>query len=169
MKKERMPRRPTSSIALSFIIAALSAALCGCSSVSQSIEPQPPTAEQKAEQLEPMLAAAGFRMLPADTPQRQQQLSTLVPLDVNYYVGKTGNLHYYMADPDYCKCMYIGTEENYQQYEKIKLNQQFQAKEGEISREDLEAQQMEDMDMQEEMFNPYGLGLVGPMGPAMYW
>ena len=69
-----MPRRPTSSIALSFIIAALSAALCGCSSVSQSIEPQPPTAEQKAEQLEPMLAAAGFRMLPADTPQRQQQL-----------------------------------------------------------------------------------------------
>ena len=81
-----------------------------------------------------MLSAAGFRMLPADTPERQQQLASLVPFDVNYYVGKTGNLHYYMADRDYCKCMYIGTEENYQQYEKLKLNQQFEAKEGEISR-----------------------------------
>ena len=51
-----------------------------------------------------MLSAAGFRMLPADTPERQQQLASLVPLDVNYYVGKTGTLLDYMADPDYCKC-----------------------------------------------------------------
>jgi hypothetical protein len=25
------------------------------------------------------------------------------------------------------------------------------------------------MDFQEEEFNPYGLGLVGPMGPSLYW
>lgn len=164
-----MPQRSITSIVLAILIAALPAALAGCSSVSNSLEPQPPTPQQQAEQIEPMLSAAGFRMLPADTPQRQRQLASLVPLDVNYYVGKTGTLHYYMADPDYCKCMYIGTEENYQQYEKLKLNQQFQAKEGEVSRENLEAQQMEEMDMQAEMFNPYGMGLVGPMGPAMYW
>ncbi len=98
------------------------------------MQPPPPTPEQQAEQLEPMLAAAGFRMLPADTPERQQQLASLLPMQVLYYVGKTGKLHYYMADPSYCKCMYIGSEENYQQYEKMKLNQQFQAKEGEVSR-----------------------------------
>jgi hypothetical protein len=164
-----MPTRPISSVVFCVLIAAISAALAGCSSVSNSLEPQPPTPEQQAEQLEPMLSAAGFRMLPADTPERQQQLATLVPLDVNYYVGKTGTLHYYMADPNYCKCMYIGSEENYQQYEKMKLNQQFQAQEGEVSRENLEAIQMEDMDEQEEMFNPYGMSLAGPMGPAMYW
>jgi hypothetical protein len=164
-----MPTRPISSVVFCVLIAAISAALAGCSSVSNSLEPQPPTPEQQAEQLEPMLSAAGFRMLPADTPERQQQLATLVPLDVNYYVGKTGTLHYYMADPKYCKCMYIGSEENYQQYEKMKLNQQFQAQEGEVSRENLEAIQMEDMDEQEEMFNPYGMSLAGPMGPAMYW
>jgi hypothetical protein len=28
---------------------------------------------------------------------------------------------------------------------------------------------MEEMDFQEEEFNPYGLGLVGPMGPSLYW
>src|SRR5271169_1253205 len=153
-----LQRRPTTSVPLILMIAAFSVALCGCS----SMQPQPPTPEQQAEQLEPMLSAAGFRMLPADTPQRQQQLQTLVPLDVNYYVGKTGNLHYYMADPTFCKCMYIGNEQNYQQFEKLKLNQQFQSQQGEISRENLEAQQMEVMDEQEEMFNPYGMGLVGP-------
>ena len=161
-----MPQCPTASIVVFFFIAAFSAALVGCGSIKP---PEPPTPEQQAEQLEPMLAAAGFRMLPADTPQRQQQLASLVPFDVNYYVGKTGTLHYYMADPAFCKCMYIGTEENYQQYEKLKLNQQFQAKEGELSRENLEAIQMQEMDEQEEMFNPYGMALVGPMGPAMYW
>ena len=152
-----------------FLIAAISTAPSGCSSLKNSLEPPPPTPQQQAEQIEPMLSAAGFRTLPADTPERQQKLATLVPLAVNYYVGKTGKLHYYMADPDYCKCMFIGSEENYQQYEKMKLDQQSEAKEGVISRENLEAQQMEDMDLQEEMFDPYGLNLWGPMGPSIYW
>jgi hypothetical protein len=164
-----MPRRSPTPLAHVFLIAAFSAALFGCGSIKQSIEPQPPTPEQQAEQLEPMLSAAGFRMLPADTPERQKQLQSLVPLQVNYYVGKTGNLHYYMADPDDCKCMFIGDEQNYQQFEKLNLNQQYEEKEGAISRENLEAIQMQEMQFQEEAFNPYGLGLVGPMGPAMYW
>ena len=58
--------------------------------------------------------------------------------------------------------MFIGSEEDYQKYEQLKLNTRFEAKEGEISSENLEAQQMEEMDFQEEEFNPYGLGLVGP-------
>ncbi|MGA8644552.1 MAG: hypothetical protein WB650_21810, partial [Candidatus Binatus sp.] len=94
-----MPTRPITSILFCALIAAISAALAGCG----SIQPPPPTPEQQAEQLEPMLAAAGFRMLPADTPERQQQLESLLPLQVLYYVGKTGTLHYYMADPSYCK------------------------------------------------------------------
>lgn len=164
-----MLQRCPTSLALFCLIAAFSVTLVGCGSIKESIQPQPPTAQQQAEQVEPMLSAAGFRILPADTPERQTQLQSLVPLTVNYYVGKTGTLHYYMADPDYCKCMYIGTEQSYQQYEKLKLNQQSEATEGAISRENLEARQMEEMDFQEEAFNPYGMGLVGPMDPAMYW
>jgi len=163
--KEPMRQRPSTSVAVFFLIATFSAALFGCG----SIQPQPPAPQQQAEQIEPLLSAAGFRMLPADTPERQKQLESLLPLQVQYYIGKTGNLHYYMADPYLCKCMYIGSEKNYQNYEKLKLNEQFEEREGEISRQNLEAQQLEEMDMQEEMFNPYGLGLVGPMGPAIYW
>ncbi len=149
--------------------AAFSLALGGCGSIKNDLNPPPPTPEQQAAQLEPMLSAAGFTMLPADTPERQEKLGTLLPLQVQYYIGKKGKLHYWMADPYYCKCMYLGSEQAYQQYEKEKLNQQFQEQEGEISRENLEARQMEEMDMQEDAFNPYGMGLVGPMGPAMYW
>ncbi len=156
-------------IAALLFTAAFASALSGCGSIDNSLNPPPPTPEQQAEQLEPMLSAAGFTMLPADTAERQTKLSSLLPLQVQYYIGKTGKLHYWMADPYYCKCMYIGSEQAYQQYEKLKLNQQFVEQEGEISRENLEARQMEEMDMQEEMFTPYGMGLAGPMGPAMYW
>ncbi len=160
-----MRQHPSTSVAVVFLIATLSAALFGCG----SLQPQPPTPEQQAEQIEPMLSAAGFRMLPADTPERQKRLDSLLPLKVQYHVGKTGELHYWMADPYHCNCLYIGTEEDYQKYENLKLNEQFQAKEGEISQQTLVAQQMQEMDMQEEMFNPYGMGFAGPMGPAMYW
>jgi hypothetical protein len=65
--------------------------------------------------------------------------------------------------------MYVGNDQAYQQYEKMKINEQLVEREGEISRQNLEERQMEEMDMQEEMFSPYGMSLAGPMGPAMYW
>ncbi len=162
-------RRLIPLAALLCTAAAFSIALAGCGSMQSSLNPPPPTPEEQAAKLEPMLSAAGFTILPADTPERETKLSSLVPLQVQYYIGKTGKLHYYMADPYYCKCMYIGSEQSYQQYEKLKLNAEFVEKESEISQQNLEARQMEEMDMQEEMFNPYGMSLAGPMGPAMYW
>jgi hypothetical protein len=150
-------------------VSSLAIALSGCSTLKGALNPPPPTPIEQAQKIEPTLSAAGFTMLPADTPDRQQKLSTLLPLKVQYYVGKTGKLHYWMADPFYCKCMYVGSEQAYQQYEKLRLSEQFAQQEGEISRQNLEERQMEMMDFQEEMFNPYGMSLAGPMGPAMYW
>ncbi|MFZ0660986.1 MAG: hypothetical protein WBE78_04485 [Candidatus Binataceae bacterium] len=145
-------------------IFALAIALGGCAALSQSDKPTP---EQRSSKLEPMLAAAGFAMLPADTPQRQEQLSTLPPLTVSYYVGRKGKLHYWMADPQYCKCLYLGTEENYQKYEQMRLQQNWQQKENRDARENLEASQEEQMELQTEMFNPYGG--MGWIGPGMYY
>lgn len=145
-------------------IFALALAPGGCSALSQSEKPTP---EQRSTQLEPMLAAAGFAMLPADTPQRQEQLSTLPPLTVSYYVGRKGKLHYWMADPQYCKCLYLGTEESYQKYEQMRLQQKWQRKENEDARDNLEASQEEQMELQTEMFNPYGG--MGWVGPGMYY
>lgn len=147
------------------LVFALAIALGGCASLSQSEKPTP---QQTAARLEPMLAAAGFAMLPADTAERQNQLSTLPPLTVSYYVGRKGKLHYWMADPEFCKCMYLGTEQAYQKYEQMNLQANWQRKESEDARENLEANQEEQMDLQTEMFNPYGgMGWVGP-GYYMY-
>jgi hypothetical protein len=148
-------------------IVAIALLVGGCSDVSSELselnDVGKPTPEQKAAQIEPMLAAAGFVMLPADTPKRQQQITNLPPLQISYYVGKTGKLHYWMADPNYCKCLYLGSEQAYQRYEQMRLQEKWEQKEDETARTSLEAAQEEQMDAQIEEFNPYGgLGWVGP-------
>lgn len=141
------------------IAAALAAvALARCA----SMQPQPPTPAERAQALEPMLSAAGFRILPANSPDTQEKLAGLDPLKVSYYVGRTGALHYFMADPYYCKCMYIGDEQAYQKYEQYKLNEKFERQTAEITQSQLETQQELEMNEQMEMFNPYGMGYIGP-------
>ena len=50
--------------------------------------------------------------------------------------------------------MYIGSEQDYQKYEQLKLNQQFADKGKRDLPQNLEAQQMEEMDFQEESSIP---------------
>ncbi len=147
-------------LATAVLLATAALSIVGCASLSKIGKPTP---QERAQQLEPMLSAAGFAMLPADTPARMDQLSTLPPLTVSYYVGRTGKLHYWMADPKFCKCLYLGNEQAYQRYEQMRMQEKFEQKENESAEDNLAAAQEEEMDMQMEMFNPYGgLGYVGP-------
>ncbi|MDO8434818.1 MAG: hypothetical protein Q7S58_20665 [Candidatus Binatus sp.] len=132
-----------------------------------SMQPPPPSPQQKSQTMGEMLSAAGFQMVPADTQEKQEKLASELPLQVQYTVGRHGKMHYWMADPYDCKCMYVGGEQAYQRYEKIKLNEQFQAKEDRVAQQEAEAGQIEEMDQQEEMFNPYGG--FGYIGPDYYW
>jgi hypothetical protein len=150
---------------------ALALALVGCGtaasplpsvqSLREEVRP-PPTPAQTAQNLEPMLEAAGFVKLPADTPERQQQLASLEPFKLDYYVGKTGKLHYWMADPEVCHCLFHGDDQAYQRYEQMKAEGQFAAKESPYARESAETYQREQMDLQLEEFNPYGFATTGP-------
>jgi hypothetical protein len=147
-------------------ILAFACVAIACSSVASDVQqmdqPAKPTPEQNAAQMEPMLSAAGFVMLPADTPKREQQIANLPPLEISYYVGRTGKLHYWMADPQYCKCMYLGSEEAYQRYEQMQLQQNWAQKENATARDEVSAAQQEETDAQIESFNPYGgLGWAG--------
>jgi hypothetical protein len=162
MRTRAVCRRLASAALGAVVSAILGVSLAGCA----SLEPQLPTPAERAEALEPMLSAAGFRVLPADTQEKLQHLNLLEPLKVQYYVGKTGAIHYYMADPYNCHCMYIGSEEAYQKYEQIKLNEKWNREEARSARENEMAAQEEEMNTQMEMFNPYGVGMYGP---SMYW
>jgi len=64
---------------------------------------------------EALLADAGFRSLPADTPERQARLASLPAY--NLVRGMDGSLvNYTFADPDVCDCLYVGSELAYANY-----------------------------------------------------
>ena len=82
--------------------------LTGCAAIEKS----------NAMDTERLLAASGFKMKLANTPEKLANITamtqrTVVPHD------KNGTVYYAYADAEFCKCIYLGTEQNYQQYEKI--------------------------------------------------
>jgi len=82
------------------------ATLCGLAACA--------TAPQIAAK-EDMLAAAGFVIRPADTPERIASLRQLPP---HRFLWKTrdGKLLTVYADPTVCGCLYVGDQAAYQAY-----------------------------------------------------
>jgi hypothetical protein len=89
---------------------------------------------REAIQNERLLAAAGFRMKLADTPEKLAHLQTL-PQRKLAPQKKDGEIWYVYADASACKCLYAGPENAYQRYQKLALQQQ-------ISRQNAEAAAM---------------------------
>jgi hypothetical protein len=80
------------------------------------------TESQRVTQNEDNLAAAGFIVKPANTPERQQMLHRL---PAHTFVQRVNGdvIHYVFADPLVCGCLYVGTQQAYNAY---KLHQQQQ-------------------------------------------
>ena len=89
---------------------ALGLSVTGCAAIR---------ANQTAE-TEQVLAAAGFQVKPADTPEKLAHLQTLTPWRVVRYT-RDGQPQYVYADPETCKCWYVGDEQRYQKYEELSL------------------------------------------------
>jgi hypothetical protein len=80
------------------------------------------TQQQIVTEHEDNLAAAGFIVRPANTPERQAMLKRLPPHQfVQRVSGDT--VHYVYADPLVCGCLYVGTQQAFAQY---KLHEQQQ-------------------------------------------
>jgi hypothetical protein len=76
------------------LVVALGVSVTGCASIR---------AHQTAE-TEQILAAAGFQVEPADTPEKLAHLQTLTPRKVVQDV-RDGQPQYVYADPQTCKCL----------------------------------------------------------------
>jgi hypothetical protein len=65
---------------------------------------------------------AGFRQVPADTPQKLTHLKTLPQRQL---VARThqGQKYYVFADAEDCKCMYVGRDQQYQSYLRLAREQ----------------------------------------------
>jgi hypothetical protein len=106
---ERPPSPSTSPTRSRFcLIACISVCvvLSGCETLGQRVKDK-----------EDLLAAAGFTVQPANTPQR---LASLRALPANKFVPKAkgDGLSYIYADPVVCNCLYVGDQTAFNAYKK---------------------------------------------------
>jgi hypothetical protein len=83
------------------------AILGACAAIAACTTPQ-----QRVNNKEDMMSAAGFKVLPANTPARQSALATLPPHKFVREV-KNGQVRYAYADPTICNCLYVGDQAAY--------------------------------------------------------
>lgn len=95
------------------LLAGSMVALVGCAAIET----------HEAESKEQMLAAAGFQLKPADSPQKVAQLDAL-PQRKLLQRERDGKVYFLYADAGSCHCLYIGNEKNYDEYQKLALKQQ---------------------------------------------
>jgi len=104
--------------------------------------------KDEAKNTEDILAAAGFRQFPANTPAHITMLQTMKPRTMKM-INHNGKAYYVYPDPTNCNCLYAGTVAEYEQYKKL-------AFEKEMADEKLEAAEAaEDASMNWGMWGPW--------------
>jgi hypothetical protein len=95
------------------LLSALGLGAGGCASI----------ARDDAKATENLLAAADFTMKPADTPEKLEHLKTM---PVRKFVTRSRNdqLVFTYADPDFCKCLWVGNARQYNEYQRLVTQKQ---------------------------------------------
>ena len=94
------------------MLGAIALSLAGCAALQA----------EDARATERMLAAAGFQMKAADTPEKVAHLQALTPGKI-VRRERNGEPSYVYADRNVCKCLYAGTGQQYQEYRKLAQQQ----------------------------------------------
>jgi hypothetical protein len=129
------------------ILAGFALALSACAAIQN----------QNAMDIERLLAASGFQMRLADTPEKLAHLQTLTQrkLVPHQHEGKP---YYVYADATSCQCIYIGNEKAYQRYQNLALQKQI------ADEQRMAAEMNANASMNWGLWGPWG-----PWGPAGPW
>jgi hypothetical protein len=113
------------------------------------------TQQQQVAQREDNLSAAGFIIRPANTPARQDTLHRLPP---HQFVQRVNGdvIHYVYADPLVCGCLYVGTQQAYNQFKANQLQQHL------ADEQQMAAQTYSDAAWNWDAWGPWG----GPLYPG---
>jgi uncharacterized protein YceK len=97
------------------VFVACLATLSGCATIRGH---QAATTEQ-------LLAAAGFQMLPVDSPERASDLASMPPLKI---VARSHDqrIAYTYADPVKCHCVYVGGPKEYSAYQRLVVEKEME-------------------------------------------
>ena len=106
-----------------------------------------------AADTESTLAAAGFTVNPAVSPERAAMIASLPPNRISQRI-EGSHISYLYPDPINCHCLYIGGQEAYGRYQQIAIQQR-------IAREQVEAAQLNSS-------FAWDWGPWGGYGPAFY-
>jgi hypothetical protein len=117
------------------------------------------TQQQIVSDKEDSLAAAGFVLRPANTPQRQAMLNRLPP---HKFVRRVhgDNVTYVYADPLVCDCLYVGSQQAYGTYQAALQQKQI------ADEQEMTAQVYADPAWD---WGPWGYGFGPEFGPGPGW
>jgi hypothetical protein len=87
-------------------------AMAGCATVKHEMK------ESSTRSMENQLKAAGFKIMMADTAERQRMLTGLPPESVTR-IPRPDNVYYIYPDPDVCNCLYVGRETEYDKLQQL--------------------------------------------------
>jgi hypothetical protein len=134
--------------------------ICGCAMANPMfMQTLPQTPQEQAQEIEPMLATAGFQSLFPSNPEQKNRLKGLPSMKMGYYLDQHGAANYWLADPDYCGCLFHGDAAAYGRYRLLQKD----AQTAEIDRQMMQAQQYPPP---MEPFGPLGWGPPG-FGPGL--
>ena len=97
------------------VVAAALLTLSGCAAIHR----------QEAASTEQLLAAAGFQMRAADSPERVHDLTAMPPLKL-VARSQDNNVRYTFADPYKCRCLYVGGAKEYSAYRRLAREKQIE-------------------------------------------
>ncbi len=75
---------------------------------------------QEAADSEVLLKQAGFQARAADSPERQQDLVKSLPSRQIVKRDQKGTPEYIFADPDNCRCLYVGGQKEYAKLQELR-------------------------------------------------
>ncbi len=118
--------------------------------------------QQRIEHHEDNLAAAGFVVRPANTPERQAMLARLPP---HKFVQRVNGdvVHYVYADPSVCNCLYVGTQQAYNQYKRDQQQKQL------ADEQQMNADMYSDAAWNWNAWGPWGPSYGFRYGPGIGW
>ena len=106
-------------LAMAMLVMVAVFALAGCA-VVQEVQ------KSEATDTEQLLAAAGFKMRPADTPAKMAHAQTLAQRKLITH-QRNGKVYYVYADALNCQCLYVGNAAAYQRYQQLLVERQIAA------------------------------------------
>lgn len=99
-----------------------------------------------------MLDAAGFQQLFATSTEQKNRLRALPSMKLGYYLDQHGASNYWLADPEYCGCLFHGDQSAYERFQLLK-------KDNETAKNDRQALQAQ---RYRQPFGPWGPPGFGP-------